>query len=115
MFSFFTRTAQPFSMLYIVNNTGKKLTDISIKLEDYKKEVHLETIKKGDVISRFLMNENLSGERNISISHSDEAGNAHEYVVFEKFKCENIQKLKLRLNSINADGTFKFECFLDKE
>ncbi|MGL4774667.1 MAG: hypothetical protein ACRC2K_13980 [Clostridium sp.] len=107
------RTAQPFSLIYLMNNTGEKLKDIYIRLENYQKEVHIEKMSKGAVLSRFLMIDNLKGERNVYLYHFDEVGNKHEYLLISKFNCENIQKIKVRLQKINEDKTFKIESFID--
>ncbi|MGL5151548.1 MAG: hypothetical protein ACRC7N_13365 [Clostridium sp.] len=104
---------QPFPMIYLVNNTDKKLTNTFIRLENYNKKVEINTLKKGDVVSKFLFSTKLKGERDIYFSYSDEEGNDHEYLVYEKYNCSEIKKIKLRINSIKEDRTLSFECVID--
>ncbi|MGL5151547.1 MAG: hypothetical protein ACRC7N_13360 [Clostridium sp.] len=93
-----------------MNNTNENLKNLYIRLEDYTKEVHLDSLKKGAVISRYLFTDILSDEKDIYLYHIDSTGVKHEYLIYKKFKCSNIQKLKLRINSIDSSGNFILEC-----
>lgn len=110
MFSSFFRTAQPFTTVTFVNNTKEKFADFTLKIEDVKKETIVPKIGKGDVKNIFLTTSNLTGLRDVFLKHGDK-----EYLLFEKFNCENITKIKVRIQGIDDNGSLKLEAFIDKE
>lgn len=107
--------AQPFPAIFLINHTGHTLENITLRVEDYSKEVTFKKLKKGAVTSKLLTKDKINDERDIYLYHFNSIGEKIEYKILEKYNCALVRKIKVRIQSLNNDESFQLETLIDNE